>query len=47
MLRRALSAETAAALKAQLALVRGGIVLNSPQQAQRPEAARQLVCSRN
>ena len=47
LLDKALSAETDATLKAQMALVRAGIVLSSPDKAQRLEAARQLASSRN
>ena len=47
LLDKALNAETDAALKTQLALVRAGILLGSPDKAQRLEAARQLASSRN
>jgi urea transport system permease protein len=47
LLDQALSAETDATLKAQLRLVRAAILLNSPDRAQRLEAARDLAGSGN
>ncbi|MEI7784502.1 MAG: urea ABC transporter permease subunit UrtB [Betaproteobacteria bacterium] len=47
LLDKALAAETDAALKAQLSLIRASIILNSDDRAQRLEAAHQLGSSRN